>query len=145
MMCANRSPHCRSCSGRLLPLLAAPNHVDRRATSEFRSPIPAGRWTGGVLGMDESNLREPVPHINSYSTRRLGRGQTRMAERNPSREQIAEFSQRHGLPPRIAKLILRINSPSRKRCDEAAATYLKAEAERLIRRTSRASQVRSSD
>jgi hypothetical protein len=60
-------------AGVYLPLLAAPNHVDRRAASEFRSPIPAGRWTGGLLGMGGSNLREPVSHPNSYSTRRLGR------------------------------------------------------------------------
>jgi hypothetical protein len=57
-----------------------------------------------------------------------------MAARSPSREKIAEFAKRRGIPTRISKLILKINSPSAKRCDEAATAYLKNEAERIARR-----------
>jgi hypothetical protein len=59
------------------------------------------------------------------------------SERVPSRKQISKFAERHGIPKRIAKLILKINSPSAKRCDEAAAFYLSNEAERIARRASR--------
>lgn len=67
-----------------------------------------------------------------------------MAEHSPTREQIAEFAKRHGIPTRISKLILRINSPSAKRCDAAAASYLKAEADRIARRTARSPALNSS-
>jgi hypothetical protein len=67
-----------------------------------------------------------------------------MVERSPSREQIADFANKHGIPKRIAKLILRINSPSAARCDEAAASYLKAESDRLAGRASRSPEFNTS-
>jgi len=67
-----------------------------------------------------------------------------MAERSPTGEQIAEFAGKHGIPKRIAKLILRINSPSAARCDAAAAAYLKAEAERAARRAPRSRELNTS-
>jgi hypothetical protein len=67
-----------------------------------------------------------------------------MAKRSPTREQIAEFAKKHDIPTRISKLILRINSPSAKRCDEAAASYLKAESDRLARRASRSPELNTS-
>jgi hypothetical protein len=67
-----------------------------------------------------------------------------MAERSLTREQIAEFAKKHDIPKRIAKLILWINSPSAERCDAAAATYLKAEADRVARRAPRSRELNTS-
>jgi hypothetical protein len=75
--------------------------------------------------------------LNSYSARRFWAEKRSMAKRSPTREQIAEFAKKHDIPTRISKLILKINSPSTKRCDEAAASYLRNEAERIARRASR--------
>lgn len=43
--------------------------------------------------------------------------------RNVSREEIVSFSERHGIPTRIAKAILRIHGSSTSQCDAAAIAY----------------------
>lgn len=49
--------------------------------------------------------------------------------RNVSREAVVSFSERHGIPTRIAKAILRIHGPSARQCDAAAMEYLKRDEE----------------
>jgi hypothetical protein len=87
-----------------------------------------------------------TPVRNQYPPKIVNRridagGKMGMAERGPTGEQIAEFASKHGIPERISQLILKINSPSAKRCDAAAVSYLNAEAQRFARRNSRSPEV----
>jgi hypothetical protein len=46
----------------------------------------------------------------------------------PKRIEVSALATRHGLTRRVARLILRINGPSPKLCDDAAVAFLLAAA-----------------